>query len=130
MEKDKTIRVNIRISEKLKRYFEERSLETGVAQSALMALALEEYMYQRLTQDFMTKLDSEKINKIIKDWFNAARIIFYVLICEFVFLQMFCLFKNNYINMPTWRTGDGFMPARSVGFYFIIINFCFLLTWL
>lgn len=76
MEKDKTIRVNIRISEKLKRYFEERSLETGVAQSALMALALEEYMYQRLTQDFMTKLDSEKINKIIKDWFNAARIIF------------------------------------------------------
>ena len=69
----------------LKRYFEERSLETGVAQSALMALALEEYMYQRLTQDFMTKLDSEKINKIIKDWFNAARIIFYVLIYEFVF---------------------------------------------
>ena len=34
-------------------------------------------------------------------FFNAARIIFYVLICEFVFLQMFCLFKNNYINMPT-----------------------------
>lgn len=67
MEKDKTIRVNIRISEKLKRYFEKRSLETGVAQSALMALALEEYMYQRLTQDFMTQLDSEKINKIIKE---------------------------------------------------------------
>lgn len=40
-------RVNFRISKKLKNYFEEKSLETGVSQSALMALALEEYVFQK-----------------------------------------------------------------------------------
>lgn len=64
---DNTIRVNIRISQKLKSYFENRSMETGVAQSALMALALEEYMYQRITQDFMTNIDNEKLSQIMKD---------------------------------------------------------------
>lgn len=66
MEKDNTIRVNIRISQKLKSYFEQRSSETGVAQSALMALALEEYMYQRLTQDFMSNIGKDKLNDIMR----------------------------------------------------------------
>lgn len=66
MEKDNTIRVNIRISQKLKAYFEQRSSETGVAQSALMALALEEYMYQRLTQDFMSNIGKDKLNDVMK----------------------------------------------------------------
>lgn len=66
MEKDKTVRVNIRISQKLKAYFEQRSIDTGVAQSALMALALEEYMYQRVAQDFMSNIDSEKLDRLIK----------------------------------------------------------------
>lgn len=68
MEKDNTIRVNIRISQKLKAYFEQRSSETGVAQSALMALALEEYMYQRLTQDFMSNIDKDKLNEVMKGY--------------------------------------------------------------
>lgn len=51
---DRTIRVNIRISQKLKAYFENRSLETGVAQSALMALALEEYICQKQVIEFTT----------------------------------------------------------------------------
>lgn len=40
----KKIRVNINISEKLKEYFEVLSNETGCSQSALMCLALNDYM--------------------------------------------------------------------------------------
>jgi hypothetical protein len=42
-----TKRVNIRISENMHQWFMKRSEETGVAMSALMALALEEHMVQR-----------------------------------------------------------------------------------
>ena len=41
------IRTNIRISKKIRKYFEEKSEETGVPQSSLMALALEEYIDQK-----------------------------------------------------------------------------------
>lgn len=44
-----TIRVNVRVSEKIKRYFEAKSKETGVSQSALMSLALDEYIDQKLS---------------------------------------------------------------------------------
>lgn len=47
MEENKLIRFNIRLSKKVKMYFEAKSIETGVAQSALMALALEEYIDQK-----------------------------------------------------------------------------------
>ncbi|MGL5648772.1 MAG: hypothetical protein ACRDDY_13075 [Clostridium sp.] len=40
-------RINIRVSKKIKTYFENKSVETGVSQSALMALALEEYIDQK-----------------------------------------------------------------------------------
>lgn len=63
---DRTIRVNIRISQKLKSYFESRSLETGVAQSALMALALEEYVYQKQVVDFTTGDEIKEIMKVLK----------------------------------------------------------------
>lgn len=63
---DKTVRVNIRISQKLKGYFEKRSLETGVAQSALMALALEEYVYQKQVVDFTTGDEIKEIMKVLK----------------------------------------------------------------
>lgn len=46
------IRVNIRVSQKIKKYFEEKSAETGVAQSALMALALEEFIDQKQMINF------------------------------------------------------------------------------
>lgn len=42
-----TKRVNIRITENMHQWFSQRSEETGVAMSALMALALEEHMVQR-----------------------------------------------------------------------------------
>lgn len=48
------IRVNIRVSKKIKEYFEKKSAETGVAQSALMALALDEYIDQKQVVDFTT----------------------------------------------------------------------------
>ncbi len=44
MLENRTIRVNIRISEELKKFFEYRSLQTGIAQSSLMAFALEDYV--------------------------------------------------------------------------------------
>lgn len=42
-----TKRVNIRITEDIHKWFMQRSEETGVAMSALMALALEEHIVQR-----------------------------------------------------------------------------------
>lgn len=53
MEQENTlIRVNIRVSKKIKEYFEKKSAETGVAQSALMALALEDYIDQKQMINF------------------------------------------------------------------------------
>lgn len=53
----KTYRVNVRVSEKLKSYFENKSKETGVSQSSLMALALEEYIDQKIMLEFTKKLE-------------------------------------------------------------------------
>lgn len=55
--KSNTVRVNIRVSEKIKSYFESKSRETGVAQSALMALALDEYIDQKIMLEFTKKID-------------------------------------------------------------------------
>lgn len=64
MEK-KTYRVNVRISEKLKSYFENKSKETGVSQSSLMALALEEYIDQKVMLEFTKKLEyMDKSNQL------------------------------------------------------------------
>lgn len=43
------VRVNIRISKKVKNYFEKLSKETAVAQSSLMAMALSEYVDQKFS---------------------------------------------------------------------------------
>lgn len=56
------LRVNIRLSKKIKNYFEKKSAETGVAQSALMALALEEYVFQKECFSNLDKLGYE-LNK-------------------------------------------------------------------
>lgn len=40
-------RVNINITDDMKKYFENLSKETGASQSALMALYLKEYMEQK-----------------------------------------------------------------------------------
>ena len=55
--KSNLIRVNIRVSEKIKSYFESKSRETGVAQSALMALALDEYIDQKIMLEFTKKIE-------------------------------------------------------------------------
>lgn len=61
-----TYRVNVRISEKLKRYFESKSKETGVSQSSLMALALEEYIDQKIMVEFTKKMNSSELEKLLK----------------------------------------------------------------
>lgn len=53
----KIFRVNIRVSEKIKSYFESKSNDTGVSQSALMALALDEYIDQKVMLEFTKKLE-------------------------------------------------------------------------
>lgn len=40
-------RVNINISDEMKDYFEKKSKETGVPQSALMVMAISEYLDQK-----------------------------------------------------------------------------------
>lgn len=49
-------RVNIRVSSTVKGFFDKKKLEMGISKSAMMALALEEYVSQN------SKLDS-KIGK-------------------------------------------------------------------
>ena len=65
------IRTNIRISKKIRKYFEEKSEETGVPQSHLMALALEEYVDQKEVIRFTSAGGVQKIiddlNKEVKN---------------------------------------------------------------
>jgi len=59
----KIYRVNIRVSEKVKRYFETKSKETTVSQSALMALALDEYIDQKTLIEFTKKVKVADLKK-------------------------------------------------------------------
>jgi len=59
----KIFRVNIRVSEKVKRYFEAKSKETTVSQSALMALALDEYIDQKTLIEFTKKVNVADLKK-------------------------------------------------------------------
>lgn len=65
------MRMNIRISKKIRKYFEEKSEETGVPQSHLMALALEEYVDQKEVIRFTSAGGVQKIidnlNKEVKN---------------------------------------------------------------
>lgn len=62
MEKE-SIKVNIRISKEIKKFYEDFSKEVGAPQSALMALALREYMDQKSAiRDLPILLD--KMNQI------------------------------------------------------------------
>jgi len=57
-------RINIRVSSKVKNYFECKSRDTGVAQSALIALALEEYIDQKIMLKFTETVNNlNNLNK-------------------------------------------------------------------
>lgn len=56
-------RVNIRVSKKIKSYFESKSDETGVSQSSLMALALEEYIDQKIMLAFTQQIENLNLKK-------------------------------------------------------------------
>lgn len=64
MEK-KIYRVNVRVSEKIKSYFEQKSKDTGVSQSSLMALALDEYIDQKIMLEFTKRIDNLNLTKDI-----------------------------------------------------------------
>ena len=59
-------RINVRLSHKVKSYFEAKSAETGVSQSSLMALALEEYIDQKVMLEFTKKLEMYQAAKEMK----------------------------------------------------------------
>ena len=65
------MRMNIRISKKIRKYFEEKSEETGVPQCHLMALALEEFVDQKEVIRFTSAGGVQKIiddlNKEVKN---------------------------------------------------------------
>lgn len=66
---NKEVRVNIRISTETKKFFEELSKEVGAPQSALMAMALKDYIDQkraiREMPTIMAKL--EEVEKLFKE---------------------------------------------------------------
>lgn len=61
----KIYRVNVRVSEKIKSYFEQKSKDTGVSQSSLMALALDEYIDQKIMLEFTKRIDNLNLTKDI-----------------------------------------------------------------
>lgn len=50
------MRVQVNVSEKTKKWFENKSKETGISQSALMAMALSEYIDQKESINGMTNV--------------------------------------------------------------------------
>lgn len=66
-------RVNIRITEEVHEYFKDKSIKTGVSMSALMYLALEEYMNQR--NIINTIPDMMKKAKTIEDQQGGYKIV-------------------------------------------------------
>ncbi|WP_061308230.1 ribbon-helix-helix domain-containing protein [Clostridium botulinum] len=64
-----SVRVNITISDDLKKYFEDWSRKTGITQSSLMALAISEYVDQKKAinafvpmMEQLSKMDSQQDN--------------------------------------------------------------------
>jgi len=53
-----TLRVNIRISKNIKKWFEVKSSETGISQSSLMAMALGEYVDQKTSLETMGQMEN------------------------------------------------------------------------
>lgn len=52
-------RININVSDEMKQYFEQKSKETGVSQSALMVMAMSEYLDQKKVMNSMNILLEE-----------------------------------------------------------------------
>lgn len=66
-----SVRVNITISDDLKRYFEDWSRKTGITQSSLMALAISEYVDQKKAinafvpmMEQLSKIESQQDNSL------------------------------------------------------------------
>lgn len=53
---NENVRVNVRVSAKIKAWFEAKSMETGISQSALMSMALDEWIFQKETIKTMTDM--------------------------------------------------------------------------
>lgn len=58
-----TVRKNITISDELAEYFEEKSKATGISQSALMVMAMTEYLDQKKAMDSLKDI-LEQIKKL------------------------------------------------------------------
>lgn len=56
-EKPNTFRVNIRVATWINEWFDNKAKETGIAKSALMAMALNEYIDQKESLKAMSRVD-------------------------------------------------------------------------
>lgn len=63
-----TVRVNVLISKEIKQFFEEKSQLTGISQSSLMAMALEQHIINAQSMATMSSLGEviEKLNVLEK----------------------------------------------------------------
>lgn len=52
------MRINITVSEDIKAWFEDKSKRTGISQSALMAMALDEWIFQKEAMKSMSDMGS------------------------------------------------------------------------
>lgn len=67
----KTVRKNITMSEELADYFEMKAKELGISQSAMMVVALSDYVKQDKTIEIMSNM--EFFSKVIQETKNPSR---------------------------------------------------------
>lgn len=67
----KTVRKNITMSEELADYFEMKAKELGISQSAMMVVALSDYVKQDKTIEMMSNM--EFFSKVIQETKNPSR---------------------------------------------------------
>lgn len=60
MANEKTARVNIFMSKDLKQWYKDRSSDTGISMSSMMAIALSEYKDQKETIQILKTMELEK----------------------------------------------------------------------
>lgn len=66
-----TVRKNITMSEELADYFEMKAKELGISQSAMMVVALSDYVKQDKTIEMMSNM--EFFSKVIQETKNPSR---------------------------------------------------------
>ena len=70
-----SVRKNITLSDELAEYFEKKSRETGISQSALMVMAISEYLDQKKAMESLSDIlnQMKKLENMNKQWYNVSK---------------------------------------------------------